>query len=91
MMSAMLANGGRTGFINVLDTAYKAVILGIAAVGIYQFFFSKWRNYLSFLKQLARKLDISASKTTSLMDKILPRFLQGLEDKGIIPKNTLVE
>lgn len=77
-------------FVQTIDIIYKIVILVVAAGGIFAFFFRGIR-YCKRLRLLMSNLDVVATKATALMDKIVPRILQGLEKSGVIPENTLAE
>lgn len=78
-------------FIQTVDIVYKIVVLFIAAVGIVVFFFRGYIKGYKSLKRIFQSLDKCIAKSTALMDKIVPRVLQGLEKKGFVAPNTLVE
>lgn len=78
------------GFLYYLEVIERLIVSIMALAGVFLFIF-KGRTGYTFLKQLAKKLDAVATKSDMLMDKIVPRILQGFEKKGFVAENTLVE
>ena len=78
------------GFTKFIDIGSKSVIL-IAGIGGVVLFFFKGLKWCKFFTTLSKDLDVATKKTNALMDKIVPRLIQGFEKKGFVPENSLAE